>query len=80
MARIRPIALEEATPEVRARMERNLESFGRILPSTEVYGHSPHVQEGTSALDAGITAAGRISPQLRSLMNIRVAATVGCPF
>jgi hypothetical protein len=80
MARIRPITLEEATPEVRATMERNLETFGRVLPSTEVSGHAPSIQEGARALDAGITAAGRIPPQLRSLMNVRVAAIVGCPF
>lgn len=80
MPRIRPITVEEATLEVRAAMERNLEAFGRVLPSTEVYGHSPSVQEGARALDAGITAAGRIAPQLRALMNVRVAAIVGCPF
>ena len=80
MPRIRPITTEEAVPQVRAAMERNIEAFGRVLPSTEVYGHSPSVQEGAQALNAGITAAGRISPELRSLMNVRVAATIGCPF
>ena len=80
MPRIRPITLEEAAPQVKAIMERNLETFGRVLPSTEVYGHAPSIQEGAQALNAGITDAGRISPQLRSLMNVRVAAIVGCPF
>ena len=80
MPRIRPITTEEAAPQVRAAMERNIEAFGRVLPSTEVYGHSPSVQEGAQALNAGITDAGRISPQLRSLMNVRVAALIGCPF
>ena len=80
MPRIRQITLEDAAPQVRAIMERNLETFGRVLPSTEVYGHAPSIQEGAQALNAGITAAGRISPQLRSLMNVRVAAIVGCPF
>jgi alkylhydroperoxidase family enzyme len=80
MPRIRPITLEEAAPQVKAVMERNLETFGRVLPSTEVYGHAPSIQEGAQALNAGITDAGRISPQLRSLMNVRVAAMVGCPF
>jgi alkylhydroperoxidase family enzyme len=80
MPRIRPITLEEAAPQVKAGMERNLETFGRVLPSTEVYGHAPSIQEGAQALNAGISDAGRISPQLRSLMNVRVAAMVGCPF
>jgi hypothetical protein len=49
-------------------------------PSTSMYAHAPTILEGTRALDAGITAAGRISPQLRRLMNVKAASMVGCPF
>jgi hypothetical protein len=49
-------------------------------PAASLYGHVPAIQQGTRALDAGITAAGGISQQLRRLMNVRVAAIVGCPF
>ena len=49
-------------------------------PAPSLYGHSPSIQQGTRALDAGITAAGGISQQLRRLMNTRVATLVGCPF
>ena len=80
MPRIRPITLDEAEPQIRVAMERNLEVFGRVLPSTEVYGHAPSVQEGARALDAGITA-GRTHFTRASIADERTrAATVGCPF
>ena len=49
-------------------------------PSTSVYGHAPTIGDAQRALDAGITAAGRISPKLRRLMNVKAASLVGCPF
>jgi hypothetical protein len=49
-------------------------------PWTNLYGHAPTIADGTRALDAGITAAGRIPPQLRKLMNVKAASMVGCPF
>lgn len=53
---------------------------GSTPPSTSMYGHVPSILEGTRALDAGIGAAGRISLQLRRLMNVKAASIVGCPF
>ena len=49
-------------------------------PAPSLYGHAPTIQKGARALDIGITQAGGISQQLRRLMNVRVATTVGCPF
>jgi hypothetical protein len=49
-------------------------------PSPSLYGYAPSIQRGARALDIGIGEAGGISPQLRRLMNVRVATTVGCPF
>jgi hypothetical protein len=80
MARLEGIKPEDASELTRSLMERDLKQHGFVLPGTEIFGYAPTIQEGTRALDAGITAAGRISPQLRRLMNVRVAATVGCPF
>jgi hypothetical protein len=80
MPRIRLVTADEASPLTRSFIERDLAQHGRVMPGTGIYGHAPTIQEGTKALDAGITAAGRISPQLRRLMNVRVAAIVGCPF
>ena len=80
MPRIRYVSEQEATPELRERMAREIADQGHIQPSTGIYGHAPAIQQGTQALNAGIGAAGCISPQLRALMNVRVASIVGCPF
>ena len=80
MPRIRLIGMEEASPYTRQLLERDVQQYGYVYPGTGIYGHAPTIQEGTKALDAGITAAGRISPQLRRLLNVRAAQLVGCPF
>ena len=80
MPRIRYVTDQEATPELRERMAREIAEQGHLQPSTGIYGHAPAIQQGTQALNAGIGAAGRISPQLRALLNVRVASIVGCPF
>ncbi len=50
MPRIRPITVDEAEPQVRAAMERNLEVFGRVLPSTEVTGTLPECKKALAPL------------------------------
>jgi hypothetical protein len=78
--RIRLVSDSEAAPLTRSLMERDRAKLGHVLAGTGIYGHVPTFQEGARALDAGIGAAGRIAPQLRRLMNLRVASLVGCPF
>jgi hypothetical protein len=80
MPRIRGVSMEEAAPITRRLMEENQARFGHVFPGTAITGHAPTIQEGTQALNAGIANAGRISQQLRGLMNVRVANLVGCPF
>jgi hypothetical protein len=80
MPRIRSIGKDEASPFTRAIMEADEAQHGHVFPGTGIYGHAPTIQEGTRALNKGITEAGRIPQQLRMLMNVRVASIVGCPF
>jgi hypothetical protein len=80
MPRIRFVTEAETTPEVREQMKRDLANVGHVMASTGIYGHAPTIAQAARDLDAGIGAAGRISPQLRRLMNLRVATIIGCPF
>jgi hypothetical protein len=80
MPRIRLVEMDEAAPFTRKVMEQDVAQHGYVYPGTGIYGHAPTIQEGARALDAGITQAGRIAPQLRRLMNVRAAQLVGCPF
>jgi hypothetical protein len=80
MPRIRLVELDEAAPFTRGLIEQDIAQHGYVYPGTGIYGHAPTIQEGTKALNTGITNAGRIAPELRALMNVRVASLVGCPF
>ncbi len=80
MPRIKGIDPEKASETTRARMQRDIERVGFVMPGTGITGHAPTIQEGAAALDAGITAAGGIPRVLRTLLNLRVASIVGCPF
>ncbi len=80
MPRIRGISIDQAAPYTRQVMENDIAQHGYVYPGTGIYGHASTIQEGAKALDVGITKAGRISPQLRRLMNVRAAQLVGCPF
>jgi hypothetical protein len=80
MPRIRLVDPEVAAPFTRELIERDLAQHGYVYPGTGIYGHAATIQQGARALDAGITNAGRISQQLRKLMNVRAAQLVGCPF
>lgn len=80
MARLRPLGLDEVDPRVRGFLAQDVERYGFVSPTSGVYSYAPTVFEGAKALDAGITQAGGIPRQLRALVNLRVAAQVGCPF
>jgi hypothetical protein len=80
MPRIEGVSTEQAAPFTWGLMEQNLAQFGHVLPGTKIVGLAPTIQEGTQQLNAGITNAGKVSHQLRGLVNVRVASLVGCPF
>ena len=65
MPRIEGIDPEKASETTKARMKRDVERVGFVMPGTGITGHAPSIQEGTAALDAGITAAGGIPRRRR---------------
>ena len=72
MLRIRPLTEEEAHSASQSHFQGDLDAFGTILPSTGLYG--------VKALGAGVEKSKQLSSQLQCLLNIKVAAMVGCPF
>jgi hypothetical protein len=80
MPRIKGIDPDDASEITRARIERETKRFGHVLSGTLITGLTPTIQRGAAALDEGIGAAGGIPPVLRTMLNLRVASIVGCPF
>ena len=80
MNRVRALAREEASADVRPLYDANLKAFGQILNSTPIWAYRPTIQLGVKALADGIQASALISDKLRCLLNVRIASQVGCGF
>ena len=80
MARIRPLKEEEVPPESRVHFQRNRNAFGTVLNNTGFYAYCPPVLDAATALGAAVEKSGLLPGQLRSLLNVRVASMIGCPF
>lgn len=80
MARLRPLSKEEVGPEVRRRLEGGERAFGKPLISSGIQAYAPPVLEANQRLGAALVQSGKLPAELRSLVCLRVAQMVGCPF
>jgi anti-sigma28 factor (negative regulator of flagellin synthesis) len=80
MLRIKGMAKEEASEEVRKVFEEQEKQYGSILNTAKVYGLRPTIQKGVQGLQAGILASGLISRELRHLLCMKAASINGCPY
>ncbi|MDR0360133.1 MAG: hypothetical protein LBJ87_11825 [bacterium] len=80
MPRIRPLTKDETPPEARQIMEAAERAFGEVLVSHAVQAHSPPILEAGSVLGAAPARSHALSGELRSLVCLRVAQLIGCPF
>jgi hypothetical protein len=53
--------------------------YGEVLHSTRMSAYVPHIALGAGAMSRGFSRSGRTPKQLANLLNLRVAAIVGCP-
>jgi alkylhydroperoxidase family enzyme len=80
MSRIRPLTKNEVTPEVRAQLEQVERAFGKPLIPYGIQAYCPPILEASRALGAAPARSHTLPAQLRSLVCLRVAQMVGCPF
>lgn len=80
MPRIRPLSKDEVPLDARAIMEAGERAFGEVLLSHRVQAYSPPILQAGSALGTAPARSGSLPAQLRSLVCLRVAQLVGCPF
>lgn len=80
MTRIKGVAKEEASEEVRAIFEEQEKRYGFVSNTARVYALRPTIQQGVQALAQGIVASGLIEPDLRHLLCVKTANINGCPF
>lgn len=80
MARLRPLTKEEVGPEVRRRLEASEHAFGKPLISSGIQAYTPPILEASQILGGAPARSGTLPAELRSLVSLRVAQMVGCPF
>lgn len=80
MARIKGVAKDQASGEVRAIFEEQEKRYGAALNTAPVYALRPTIRKGVQALADGIQQSGLIEPDLRHLLCLKTASINGCPY
>lgn len=80
MPRLPELNQEDASAEIRAAMQAQVDAFGLVFNATKIMGHCPGISAASAAMGAAIDDAGHIEPSLRYLLYSKVATLNGCPF
>jgi hypothetical protein len=80
MARIRPLSIDEVEPHVRTLLEQSARAFGEPLVSSGIQAYCPPILEASRNLGAAPARSRTLPALIRSVVCLRVAQIVGCPF
>ena len=80
MPRVAEIEIDNSHSVLQEIFARDRKTFGTLLNTTKVYAHCPPILQAVKALGAALEESGRLDPQLRALVCLRVALLNGCPF
>ena len=80
MARLPDVPDEATAEELAPLLRAQRQEYGTVLNSTRQVAHTPPIALTAPAMGRAIARSGRIPERLVSLVNLRVAAIVGCPF
>lgn len=80
MPRLRPLGKDEAPVEVRPILEAAERAFGVPSVSAGIQAYCPPILEASRALGAAPGLSGKLTAQLRGLVQLRTAQMVRCPF
>lgn len=80
MARIEGVDPEEVDRRIKTVFDAQTAAWGAPLLNHLVYARRPAIFRGARAMWTAIESSGLIAPELRSLVNRRVASLNGCEF
>jgi len=79
MARVQGLETEQVDAEdIRQVFARQEKSYGAVLYNHAVLARRPGIFRGFRAMWDGLESSGLIGTRLACLVNVRVAALVGC--
>lgn len=79
MARQPDVRDEDFPEELREMAAAQRKHYGTVLNSLRQTAHAPRVALGQAAMSRELARSRKIEPRLSYLLNLRVAAIVGCP-
>lgn len=80
MDRIPPLNRDDAHPDARVFFDQDERAFGLVLNPTRIYAYRPPIQAAARALGRSMSKDAVLPAGLRSLICVRIASLVGCPF
>jgi hypothetical protein len=78
--RIQGIDPENAPEDVKPVFQRSLDHFGRINTPNLVMAHRPEILVAAAKLGQAIGASAVVEGRLKTMVSVRAAQMVGCPF
>ena len=79
MARLSDVADATWPEELREMAAAQVKAYGVVLHSTRQAAHAPRVALGAAAMSRELARSRLVPARLVALVNLRVAAIVGCP-
>ena len=80
MARLPDVPDSEIPQEMREIVEAQRKHYGCVLNSARQLAYAPRVAIGAAAMTRELARSRQIEPRLSALLNLRIAAIVGCGF
>lgn len=78
--RIKGIDPENAPASVQPVFQGSLDFFGRVITPYLVLAHRPEILLATAMLGQTIGASTVIEGRLKTMVSVRAAQMIGCPF
>ncbi|MDQ6692272.1 MAG: carboxymuconolactone decarboxylase family protein [Candidatus Dormibacteraeota bacterium] len=78
--RVKPIQPSDASPPIRAVLEQQARTWGAPLINNLLYARRPAIFRAVRAMWGAIDSSGLLDPQIKAMLNRRVAIINGCPF
>ena len=80
MSRIKPLERDEAHPDAQPFFDQDERAFGLVLNPTRIFAYRPLILAAARTLSRSVAKEAVLPAGLRSLVCVRVAMLVGCPF
>ena len=78
--RIKGVDPENAPESVKPVFQGSLDLFGRVITPNLVMAHRPEILLATAKLGQAIGASTIVEGRLKTMVSVRAAQMVGCPF